>query len=170
MNKLIMVLIVLTMFAASIVMAEDCSTAEDIASVEERMEIKTDVPGHLKGARICVFLKGGGDSCVPAEKFKVVPRKQQFIVTKTQKTNKVTCSVKVVEMADAKEKNRVSLLGGQGPKYGLQRSSDGSKVTVESNSGLIGGAQYQRLLDDKLSVGAQVQSNESVLVNIGLDF
>lgn len=170
MNKIIMVLIVLTMFAASIVMAEDCSTAEEVASSEERMEIKTDVPGHLKGAKVCIFYETGpnlGYHCVPAEKFKVVPRQQQFIVTKVQKTDKITCSVKV---KDDKEKNRVSLMGGQGPKYGLQRSVEPGKVTVESNSGLIGGAQYQRLLTDKVSVGAQVQSNESVLVNVGLDF
>lgn len=167
MKTLLFVLIISTMFLASIVMAEDCSTDSQAETVEEQLEIKTDVPKHLVGATICVKRADGAESCVPAEKFKVVPRQQQFITMKTKQLDTKVCSVKV---KDGKEKNRVSLMGGQGPKYGLQRSVEPGKVTVESNSGLIGGAQYQRLLTDKVSVGAQVQSNESVLVNIGLDF
>ena len=147
--------------------ADLCKTTTSDQSVEDQLEIKTDVPSHLKGATICVKQADGKESCVPAEKFKVVARKQQFIVTKVKTTDTTTCTV--FEKAE-KEKNRVSLLAGNGPKEGLERTNNGSKVTVESRVGAVGGVQYQRLLNDRISVGAQLQSNESALVNIGLDF
>ena len=169
MKKLIAICVLCSpMFAYA---AETCSTSSGAETVEEQMEIKTDVPKHLKGATICVVQADNKMSCVPAEKFKVVPRKQQFIVSKTKQLDKTSCvsEVEVLKEAEAK-KNRVSLMAGNGPKEGLDRSSDGTTVTVESKVGAIGGAQYQRLLNDRLSVGAQLQTNKSVLVNVGLDF
>ena len=147
-----------------------CKTTTSDQSVEDQLEIKTDVPSHLKGATICVKQADGKESCVPAEKFKVVARKQQFIVTKVKTTDTTTCTVFEKADKEEKEKNRISLLAGNGPKEGLERTNSGSKVTVESRVGVIGGVQYQRLLTERVSVGAQLQSNESALVNIGLDF
>ena len=43
-------------------------------------------------------------------------------------------------------------------------------VDVESKTGAIGGVQYQRLLTDRISVGVQGQTNDSVLLNVGLEF
>lgn len=146
--------------------SENCSTDVSAESVEQQLEIKTDVPSHLKGATITVRLADGRESTVSAEQFKVVARKQQFIVTKTKQLEKTMCSAEL-------KKNRVSLLAGNGPKEGLDRTNNGSTVTVESKVGAVGGLQYQRLLPilkNRLSVGAQLQTNESVLVNVGLDF
>lgn len=39
-----------------------------------------------------------------------------------------------------------------------------------NHDGLIGGVQYQRLLNSRVSFGGQVQSNETVLLNLGLEF
>lgn len=142
---------------------ENCSTTSEAATVEEQLEIKTDVPKHLVGATICVKQADGRESCVPAEKFKVVARKQQFIVTKTKQLDKTMCSAEL-------NKNRVSLLAGNGPKEGLDKTVTPTQVTIESRTGAVGGVQYQRLITDKISVGAQVQSNQSALVNVGLDF
>lgn len=161
MNKLIMIFIML--FTGKVF--ADCS---ETVSTEETVGTKvytTDVPSHLKGAKICIFKESTGYQCVPAEKFKVVPRVQQEVVTHTKQTNSLMCVVK----AD-KEKNRLSIMAGNGPKEGLERSKTASKVTVESRVGTVGGVQYQRLLTDRISAGVQVQSNESALVNIGLDF
>lgn len=159
MKKFILILI---MISPMLVLAsENCSTTSDAETVEETKEITTDVPNHLKGATIIVRTADGRETSVPAEKFKVVPRKQQFIVSKTKQLDKTMCSA---------NKNRVSLLAGNGPKEGLDRSKSGTTVTVESRTGAVGGAQYQRLLNERISVGAQIQTNESVLVNIGLDF
>jgi hypothetical protein len=141
--------------------ALDCSTTSNAEVVKETTEITTDVPSHLRGAVIVVRLADGRETTVPAEKFKVVPRSQQFIVSKTYQLNRQVCSP---------EKNRLSLLGGNGPKEGLNRYKTATKVTVESDVGAVGGVQYQRLLDHGLSLGIQGQSNESVLVNIGIDF
>jgi hypothetical protein len=148
--------------------AENCSTSVGSEQVEEQLEIKTDVPKHLIGATICVKLADGKESCVPAEKFKVVARKQQFIVTKTSQKEITTCSAE-------QEKNRISLLAGKGAQEGLDVTRNASQVTVESRVGAIGGLQYQRKLDVKLlnmpvSVGGQLQTNESALLNVGLDF
>jgi hypothetical protein len=156
-------LIFVLSFAVSVAaLADDnCSTTSKAETVEETREIKTDVPKHLVGATICVKQADGRESCVPAEQFKVVPRKQQFLVTKTKQENKLVCGP---------DKNRVSLLAGNGPKEGLDRSKTATTVTVESRVGAVGGLQYQRLITEDISVGAQVQTNESVLLNIGLDF
>lgn len=142
---------------------EDCSTTSSSASIEEQLEISTDVPNFLKDAKIVVILPDGRSSEVPAKLFKVVPRKQQFIVTKTKETEKMVCKPE-------EKKNRISILGGAGPKGNLSVSSDGSKVIVQTDSGAIGGMSYQRKVSDRMSIGAQVQTNESALISVGVDF
>lgn len=159
MKNLLVILIGLTLSTPSF--ALNCEESQNAEEVTETRELKTDVPSHLKGATIIVRTADGRETSVPAEKFKVVPRVQQFLVTKTKQQNNKICTP---------EKNRISLLAGNGPKEGLDRSKSGTTVTVESRTGAVGGAQYQRLLTERISVGAQVQTNESVLVNIGLDF
>ena len=155
---------IFALFLPTLVMAsENCSTTSEAASVEEQLEIKTDVPNHLKGAQICVFKTSSGYNCVPAEKFKIVPRKQQFIVTKTKQLDKTMCSAEI-------NKNRVSLLAGNGPKEGLDKTVSATQVKIESRTGAVGGIQYQRLVTERISLGVQAQTNESALVNIGLDF
>jgi len=161
MKKFFMILILYSPVLA--LASENCSTTSGEEAVQEQLEIKTDVPSHLKGATIIVRLADGRETTVPAEQFKVVPRQQQFIVTKTKQLDKTVCSAEV-------NKNRVSLLGGNGPKEGLTRTVDGNTVTVESKTGVVSGLQYQRLITDRISVGGQIQSNESALINVGLDF
>jgi hypothetical protein len=128
------------------------------------MRISTDTPNHLKGAVIIVRQKDGRESVVPAERFKVVPRKQQFIVTTLETNSTISCTT------NEPRKNRVSLLGGHGAQEGLTSTKTGTTVTVESNVGLVGGAQYQRMLSDRVSVGVQGQTNKTGSLLIGLDF
>jgi len=161
MTKIIISLVFL--FSSVAFASENCQHLSNEQVSEEVLEIKSDVPEHLKGATIIVKLADGRESQVPAEQFKVVKRRQQFIVTKVKQTDKLLCK------ADLK-KNRVSVLAGNGPKEGLETTKHPSKVTVETDVGFVGGLQYQRLLNDRISVGGQVQSNESVFLNIGLDF
>jgi len=143
--------------------SEKCTTDSTREIVQEQLEIKTDVPSHLKGATIIVRLADGKESVVPAELFKVVPRKQQFLVSKTKVVSKLTCSPEL-------NKNRLTILAGNGPENELGVSKTSSSVTVESQMGAIGGLQYQRMILDGLSLGVQAQTNDSVLLNIGLDF
>jgi hypothetical protein len=163
MKKLAMLLIV--SLIPNIALSDDsCKLKDSSAEVaEEQLEIKTDVPSHLKGAKIVVRLADGRETVVPAEKFKVVPRVQQFVVTKTKKTDTLVCKGDV-------NKNRLSVHAGNGPREGLTTKNHGSFVEVETDVGAVGGLQYQRLVTDKISVSGQVQSNETVLLGVGVDF
>lgn len=89
---------------------------------------------------------------VEQERVKVVPQMIPVKVTQTV-------------YRKVQKKNRISLLGGTGP---TRVSTTQSEVRLER--GAIVGAQYQRMLGDSLSVGVQVQSNETVLGSVGLDF
>lgn len=145
-------------------LAEDCTTTVQNDEVKEQLEIKTDVPNHLKGAKIIVRLADGRESEVPAEKFKVVPRQQQFITTKLQSSKVISCN--------KLDKNRISGLLGRGARDGLGKTIVNSSTTeVESNVGAVGGVQYQRVINDNgLSVGVQAQTNRTGSVMIGIDF
>lgn len=157
MKKLIS-LVLITAFP-SLTLALECNTST--SEVVEEMALGTDVPKYLEGAVITVTLKDGKTSQVPAEKFKVVPRIQQFIVTKMAISK--TC---------VPEKNRLSLGAGRGPKAGLKsdKSAEPSVVSVESKAGAVGAAQYQRMVSDRISIGVQGQTNKTGLIMLGIDF
>lgn len=148
-----------------------CEVFVEEAKVEEKLEIKTDVPVFLKGATIIVKLANGKEVTMSADKFKIVPRKQQFITTKVRETNVRLC---VLEQEQQKEKelnkNRISALIGSAPGSSLNVTKDANSTTIEHGNVTVTGVQYQRLVTDRVSVGGQIQSNESVLVNIGFDF
>jgi hypothetical protein len=146
---------------------EDFSSGEQI---EEQLEIKTDVPSFLKGATIIVRLANGKESIVSADKFKVVPRKQQFITTKTKQIDTKLCTIELEQQQKELNKNRISALIGSAPGSSLNVTKDANSTTIEHGNVTVTGVQYQRLVTDKVSVGGQIQSNESVLVNIGFDF
>lgn len=142
-----------------------CTQQTDAAESTGQLEIKTDVPNYLKGATITVTLADGSSSTVPAEKFKVVARRQQFITTHTESKTVVSCTT------NTPNKNRVSLLGGHGAQEGVTRAATSpTSATVESNVGLVGGAQYQRMLNDRFSLGVQGQTNKTGSILIGVDF
>lgn len=140
----------------------DCTEQTGETETKEKLLITSDVPSHLKGATITVKRVDGKESTVPAEKFKVVPRKQQFVVSKVEVNKVKTCS--------GNKPNRVSLLGGYGARNGLTSSTSGTTTTIESSSGLVGGAQYQRMVGGPWSLGVQGQTNETGSFLLGLDF
>ena len=148
----------LILFLLSAAAMADCTTTSE--EVAAQQEITTDVPAHLKGATITVRLADGRESSVPAEQYKVVPRKQQFLVSRY--VQRETCSNAL--------KNRVSVLGGAGPSNRLKVKQTGSTVEVSTATGAVGGLQYERNLNDRFSVGAQVQTNESALLLFGVGF
>lgn len=156
---------ILALLISNQAFAESCTEKTSEMTATDQLNIDTKVPNHLKGAVIIVRQKDGRESVVPAEKFKVVPRVQQYIVTKAVMSRVINCK------QDPK-KNRASLVGGYGSKPGLSTNQDESPtlVEVESNVGVVGGLQYQRLLNKTLSVGGQVQSNKTASVLLGVDF
>lgn len=164
------IILVVMFFTNAMAKAETCTLDSGEEQAIEKTEIKTDVPKHLIGATITVTLANGKSSTVPAEKFKVVPRLQQYLVTKVSQSTVKSC-VNV-----SPNKNRVSALAGYGATGHLDRSADSSSETIESSRGVVGGAQYQRLLNDHWSLGVQVQGNDlsrnnkTGLGSIGYDF
>jgi hypothetical protein len=154
-------IIFITLLCPTLTIASNCETTSQSAVISEQKEITSNVPKFLKGATITIKTSDGRESSVSAEKFKVVPRKQQFIISKIKQVDKMICT---------SDKNRLSVLAGRGPKEGLDRSSTSTTVTIKSRVGDIGGVQYQRMVSDKISIGTQVQSNSSAFINIGLDF
>lgn len=163
--------ILLTIFLTSMfAKAETCSTEESSTQVEEQQLITTDVPSHLKGATIIVRLANGKESKVPAEKFKVVPRKQQYLVTKVSNSTVRSC-VNV-----SPYRHRVSALAGYGATGHLDRNVDGNNTTVEADRGFIGGVMYQYKFTDRWSLGLQGQGNDTSRKNktglgvLGYDF
>jgi hypothetical protein len=162
MKKIIIITALFSLIAmASEPVCTDQTSAEEITG---QKEINTDVPNHLKGATIIVRQADGRETSVPAEKFKVVPRKQQFVVTKTKVNHSMTCETNVPN------KNRVSALGGYGAKGGLKSSTNGSVAEVESKTGAVLGLQYQRMITDRLSLGIQGQDNKTGSLVLGIDF
>lgn len=143
---------------------ENCSTTNTEDTVQETVLISTDVPSHLKGATIIVRLADGKTTEVPAELFKVVPRKQQRIVTKVANKELTVCK----ETLD--NKNRVSLLGGYGPRDGLSKNVSANATDISSRTGVVGGAQYQRSITDRISIGVQGQTNKTGSLLMGIDF
>ncbi len=143
--------------------AETCTDTTSSDQVLEKTELKTDVPAFLEGATIIVRLKDGKETTVPAERFKVVPRKQQFIVTKVLTSTTISCHSGIGP-------NRVSALGGYGSTGKLKTQTGASHTEVESQLGAVGGLQYQRNLNDTLSLGVQGQTNQTGSVSVGVDF
>lgn len=168
MKKLIVILMLLGLVSYAVA-DEACTTQTGQEESTDKQEITTDVPAWLKGATITVTLANGKSSTVSANLFKVVPRKQQFVVTHTERTNVVSC------INNSNYKNRVSVLGGRGTKDGLDRNNTNTpnEVDVSSRNGFVAGLQYQRLLpilSDRFSIGVQVQTNKTASGLLGLDF
>lgn len=143
------------LFASTLVLAI-CKENSTEYETKEQFEISTDIPKHLVGAKITITLADGTSSTVPSEKFKVVKRQQQFIVTnRTQKTI-VTCEKEVVK--NTTKNNSVSLLAGYGLAGGLETSSNPGEVEVKTKVGPSVGIQYQRHFE-RIILGIQGQSN-----------
>lgn len=157
-------LIAAILLSTSALAKEECSTSSKQEEVKETKLITTDVPSHLKGAKIIVRRADGKESEVPAELFKVVPRKQERIITKVENTLVTSCRKTLYN------KNRISLLGGHGPNGKLDKSVGIDKTDVKLRDGAVGGVQYQRSLNERWSIGGQVQSNETGSLMLGLDF
>ncbi len=161
MNKLFLLSILLSSNAYS---ANTCTTAKSDTNHFVVNDVNKSVPNYLKGATITVRLANGKETSVPAERFKVVPRKQQFVVNEVDTNTVTTCT------NDAPKSNRVSALAGYGTRSGLESSSTATSVDVGNVVGFVGGIQYQRMLSDRLSVGAQMQNNNTNSLLLGLDF
>jgi hypothetical protein len=63
------------------------------------------------------------------------------------------------------KKNRIAILGGVGP---ARLTVTPSEARVDKRA--VFGLQYQRVLEEGLSVGIQAQSNSTILGSVGIEF
>ena len=164
MNRLLILISCLLISCCLFASEPACTTDTGQTELKGLLNISTDVPEFLKGAVIVVRLKDGTETTVPAEKFKVVPRKQQFIITKTEVKTITKCNI------GSAVKNRVSAAGGAGLNGSVKTETEGSTVKVTPGIGFVGGLQYQRKVYNNFSLGLQGLSNGTGLLMIGLDF
>jgi hypothetical protein len=130
------------------------------------MALAEEMPSYLKDGVITVTLKDGKQYTFQANDWKVVPR--------------VSEPEQVIHLGGAAEpamepqvleqhKNRVRLLGGYGPN-GLNTSRGANAATVSTSHGAVGGVGYDRLLNERWSVGGQMLNNDTYLLDVGFDF
>lgn len=149
----------------SLAFASDCTDVQQKEEIKEERLINTDVPKHLQDATIIIRTKDGRESTVSANQFKVVSRKQQFIVTKVIEHTERTCKV------SGKEKNLL-MFGGRRDHKDIDTNVVGKTATVSSEKGLVVDATYMRqnVLDSKLGVGAGIDSNGTLRGVVGVEF
>lgn len=98
----------------------------------------------------------------------MVPRKQQFVITKVNNHSERVCKVA------GKEKNLV-MLGGRRDYKGLDKSISGNTATISSEKGLVLDAAYMRqnittIRSLPLGAGLGLDTNGTVKVFGGVEF
>lgn len=159
------------MFIATIVVmitkanAADCTDVQTTNAQVQTSTITTDVPKHLQDAVIVIRLKDGRESQVSANQFKVVPRKQQHLITEVKTHTERVCKV------SGKEKNLL-MVGGRRDHKDLDIRVNGKTATVESEKGLVLDAAYMRqnIFNTNLGVGAGIDTNGTLKGIIGVEF
>lgn len=128
----------------------------------------SDVPAYLKDGVITVTLTNGQTMTFSENEFKVVPR-VNAVETKSHKTI-VALHEKVKELSENQRKlNRVRAIGGIAPS-GLNTATVANRAIVTNKLEPVYGIGYDRMLSKKWSIGGQALTNETFLINLGLDF
>lgn len=154
-------LIIAILFSTTDLYAEE--TCKEVEEVLESKDVNTPTPENLKGATIIVKQKDGSLKEMSSDEFKVVPRKQQFMVTKIKSSSSCLNQKK-------SKANRVSLVGGYAPSGSIDQSNNGNLAKIETRFGPNIGLQYQRSFGNYFSIGVQGLSNKSMEVLVGFDF
>jgi hypothetical protein len=97
------------------------------------------------------------------------PKKKKAVVVPSAPVAPTVITKTVIEKAKPR-KNRVSLLAGRSAKEGLSVQNNSTSAEIESKVGAVVGVQYQRLITERISIGAEVLSSKAALVNVGYEF
>lgn len=157
-------MLTIILLITNMVFALDCTDIKSQNEVQEEQVITTDVPKHLKDAVIIVRTADGRESQVSANNFKVVPRKQQRLVTKVKEHTERTCK--------AGEKKNLLFVGGRRDHVDLDQSVVGKTGVVTSEKGPVLDINYMRknLGNTPLGIGAGVDTNGVVRGMVGVEF
>ena len=147
--------------------ATECKKMSEEKSADEVQDVNSSVPKGLEGSVIIVRTKDGKESSVPIEKFKVVPRAQQFKVTKTKVTEKMLCEVDVLP-----DKNMV-MVGARRDHVNLESSvsNDKKSATISSKKDIVVDAAYMRTrVLGPVGAGVGIDTNGVVKGILGVEF
>lgn len=129
---------------------------------------------YLKDGTIVVHLKSGKQYKFDANKWKVVPRRDDTEVEVEQP--KLDLSVEgttahgVVIVREVNERpNRITLHGGVGPTS-MRNGAILGGLRINTTYGAVFGATYSRKLDTRTSISGTVLSNQTGLLGVGVDF
>lgn len=135
-------------------------------------DVNTPVPAQLKDAEIVTIDKDGKKSKVSANDFKVVPRKQQFKVTKQSQPcppGETVVVEKVVEK-DQALKNIISLEVNRSLRGFDSYNDTPNQVTSEEKFSPALGVMYQRNVFKNLYLGGRIDTHKSTGVLLGVGF
>jgi hypothetical protein len=128
-----------------------------------------EVPKYMRDSVITVTLKNGKTYTFSGNEYMVVKRHAKKKLPEGH-AEIVELHKKVVELSKTQQKkNRARLMGGYGPS-GFEHSVSGNTVNVKTTNDVLGGVGYDRMLDDKFSVGGAALTNGTYLLNLGVDF
>lgn len=161
-------IILLMIFINTAYANENCSEQQYLETEEVVYSVDTILPKHLKGATICITLHDGKSSCVPSEKYMIVPRKQKTVlgenkvITKSfRRTNTSTSDKKHMLFTDIRKDYK-----------GLDIDINDTTATVETRKGLIPSINYyhRQVFDSPLGLGIGIDSNSTFRGIAGVEF
>lgn len=167
--KNLLIILAMHFSAFSLVNAQECSEQVSTQVNPVKYQVNKNLPKYLQGATITVRLANGKETTVPAERFMVVPRQQQFVVGQAVNTSKtLTCK--------AKSRKNSIMVDARRDFTGVSKSSSSTAnsqtLKVSTEKALVPGLNYYRreVLDSHLGLGAGVDANGTLKALIGLDF
>lgn len=167
--KNLLIILITHLMITNLVNANECLEKTVTQNNPVKYEVNKHLPQHLQGATITVRLANGQQTTVPAEKFMVVPRQQQFIVGESVNISKtLTCKTKSLKnsvIVDARK-------DFTGISKSLSSTVNTQTLKLSSDKSLVPGLNYYRreVLDSPIGLGAGVDSNGTLKALIGLDF
>lgn len=163
--KNILITVLMHLSAFSFVQAQECKETHSEIVQDVLYKVNKNQPSHLKGAVIIVRLADGRESKVSADKFMVVPRKQQTVAGQNKLVmSKLRC--------DKDQKKNIVYVGAKKELTDLETRVSGNSARVESSKTLTPSLNYMRrkVLNSDLNLGIGIDKNSQIGGTIGLDF
>lgn len=160
------ILTAIILFNLQYVKAQTCAESTKVVEQDVVYAVNTDIPKHLKGAKITVTTADGKTSTVPAERYMVVPRVQKTVVGQNKLVlQRTTCSKKAPP-------DKLTLFVDAKKEYtGVSKDAGANIASISSNKAIVPSINlYKNSLIGPLGIGAGIDSNSHGKFMIGIDF
>ena len=167
MNKLIFIL--LSLFLVSVANATCDEEFTDSKSEVTNMAVETEVPSYLRGATITITQANGKTETIKSEEYMVVKRKHLRPVLNILTAKTKTLCKEVHPKDQQYSKNIVSLKVVDGySDVDKERLPGAVKLSVDRQVGA--GIMYQRALNNRFYIGAELDTNQGAGIMGGVGF